>query len=123
MPPNAQQAYQAQMVRNMQGNMAGMKGTNLARAAMANNQKYLDSLHPLYDGNIILTAFSPQMQMLQGKQNPMQRDPSNMNANQDRPSSPATGGDNAPSPSAKRQRTDGGKYFQLAVAQPSLMNY
>lgn len=40
MRPDAQQAYQAQMVRNMQqqGGMAGMKG-NLARAAMANNQK------------------------------------------------------------------------------------
>ncbi|KAJ3482622.1 hypothetical protein NLG97_g7518 [Lecanicillium saksenae] len=89
MRPDAQQAYQAQMVRNMAaGGMAGMKGQqNLARAAMANNQ-------------------NPHM--LQAKQNPMQRDPSNMNANQDRPSSPATGGDNAPSPSAKRQRTDGG---------------
>lgn len=46
------------------------------------------------------------MQMLQqAKQNQMQRDPSGMNINQDRPSSPASG-ENAPSPS-KRQRTDG----------------
>ncbi|KAJ2971922.1 hypothetical protein NQ176_g7452 [Zarea fungicola] len=87
LPREAQQAYQVQMARSMQAGMAGMgmKQGNLARAAMANNQ-------------------NPQMQMLQAKQNPMQRDPSGMNA-QDRPSSPATG-DNAPSPSAKRQRTD-----------------
>ncbi|TQW00126.1 cAMP-dependent protein kinase pathway protein (Som1) [Cordyceps javanica] len=87
MRPDMQQAYQAQMARNMQGGMAGMKQGNLARTAMANNQ-------------------NPQMML--AKQNPMQRDPSHMNTNQDRPSSPAAGGDNAPSPSAKRQRTDGG---------------
>lgn len=47
------------------------------------------------------------MQMLQqqqAKQNQMQRDPSSMEGNRDRPSSPASG-DNAPSPS-KRQRID-----------------
>ncbi|OAR02455.1 hypothetical protein LLEC1_00937 [Akanthomyces lecanii] len=88
MRPDMQQAYQAQMARGMQGGMAGMKQGNLARTAMANNQ-------------------NPQMML--AKQNPMQRDPSHMNANQDRPSSPAAGGDNAPSPSAKRQRTDGGR--------------
>lgn len=45
------------------------------------------------------------MQMLQqAKQNQMQRDPSGMEANRDRPSSPASG-ENAPSPS-KRQRID-----------------
>ncbi|KAM3565658.1 hypothetical protein ARSEF4850_001258 [Beauveria asiatica] len=87
MRPDMQQAYQAQMARGMQGGMAGMKQGNLARTAMANNQ-------------------NPQMML--AKHNSMQRDPSHMNANQDRPSSPAAGGDNAPSPSAKRQRTDGG---------------
>lgn len=37
-PDLAQQQYQMQMVRNMQ-NGIGMKNNNLARAAMANNQK------------------------------------------------------------------------------------
>ncbi|ATY62671.1 cAMP-dependent kinase pathway (Som1) [Cordyceps militaris] len=94
MRPDMQQAYQqAQMARGMQGGMAGMKPGNLARTAMANNQ-------------------NPQMML--AKQNPMQRDPSQMNLNQDRPSSPSAGGENAPSPSAKRQRTDGGMWFQHA---------
>ena len=48
------------------------------------------------------------MQMMQ-KNNPMQRDPSGMDANRDRPSSPAQGGENAPSPS-KRQRVDGANF-------------
>ncbi len=48
--------------------------------------------------------------MLQAKQNQMQRDPSNMEGNRDRPSSPATG-ENAPSPSAKRPRLEGGPPF------------
>lgn len=52
---------------------------------------------------------SPQMQMLQqAKQNHMQRDPSGMDANRDRPSSPASG-ENAPSPS-KRQRIEGAPF-------------
>ncbi|KAM0255059.1 hypothetical protein ACHAQJ_006137 [Trichoderma viride] len=91
---SAQQQYQAHYLRNMQqnNNMAmSMKQqqNNLARAAMANNQ-------------------NPQMQMLQAKQNQMQRDPSGMDANRDRPSSPASG-ENAPSPS-KRQRIDGAPF-------------
>ncbi|KAL6890389.1 hypothetical protein GGI43DRAFT_387590 [Trichoderma evansii] len=90
---SAQQQYQAQFMRNMQNNNMTMamkqQQNNLARAAMANNQ-------------------NPQMQMLQAKQNPMQRDPSGMEANRDRPSSPASG-ENAPSPS-KRQRIDGAPF-------------
>lgn len=63
----------------------------------------------MYLGTNLCVATSPQMQMLQqAKQNQMQRDPSNMNANQDRPSSPASG-ENAPSPS-KRQRIDGAPF-------------
>ncbi|PON28529.1 hypothetical protein TGAM01_v202376 [Trichoderma gamsii] len=96
-PEISAQQYQAQaFMRNMQNtNMTmAMKQqqhqTNLARAAMANNQ-------------------NPGMQqMLQAKQNPMQRDPSGMDANRDRPSSPASG-ENAPSPS-KRQRIDGAPF-------------
>ncbi|KAI5458878.1 hypothetical protein BGZ63DRAFT_267394 [Mariannaea sp. PMI_226] len=84
---------QFQLMRNMQnGGMAmNMKQGNLARAAMANNQ-------------------NPQMQMLQqqAKQNQMQRDPSGMDANRERPSSPASG-ENAPSPS-KRPRIDGAPF-------------
>ena len=49
------------------------------------------------------------MMMQQAKQNQMQRDPSGMDGNRDRPTSPASG-DNAPSPS-KRQRVDGGAPF------------
>ena len=45
----------------------------------------------------------------QAKQNQMQRDPSGMNVNQERPTSPSSG-ENAPSPS-KRQRVDGGQPF------------
>lgn len=78
---------QFQMMRNMQneGMAMNMKQGNLARAAMANNQ-------------------NPQMMLQQAKQNQMQRDPSGMDPNRDRPSSPASG-ENAPSPS-KRQRVD-----------------
>ncbi|KFA67139.1 hypothetical protein S40285_07292 [Stachybotrys chlorohalonatus IBT 40285] len=91
-PDLAQQQYQAQLMRSMNNNMPiNMKQGNLARAAMANNQN------------------NPQMQMLQqAKQNPMQRDPSGMDANRDRPSSPASG-ENAPSPS-KRQRIDAAQF-------------
>lgn len=65
-----------------------------------------------------MVFFSSQMQMLQqAKQNQMQRDPSGMNVNQDRPSSPASG-ENAPSPS-KRQRVDGGTPFN--PNQPGMM--
>lgn len=49
------------------------------------------------------------MMMQPNKQNQMQRDPSGMDQNRDRPSSPASG-ENAPSPS-KRQRIDGGAPF------------
>ncbi|TWU71948.1 hypothetical protein ED733_000448 [Metarhizium rileyi] len=94
MRPNdlAQQQYQAQMMRMQNGNMnMGMKQGNLARAAMANNQN------------------NPQVMMQQAKQNQMQRDPSGMDQNRDRPSSPASG-ENAPSPS-KRPRIDGGAPF------------
>jgi hypothetical protein len=48
------------------------------------------------------------MQMLQAKQNQMQRDPSGMDGNRDRPTSPASG-ENAPSPS-KRPRIEGGPF-------------
>ncbi|ETS00990.1 hypothetical protein M419DRAFT_112214 [Trichoderma reesei RUT C-30] len=86
----AQQQYQAQYLRNMQNPMAmSINKNNLARAAMANNQ-------------------NPQMQMLQAKQNQMQRDPSGMDGNRDRPTSPASG-ENAPSPS-KRPRIEGGPF-------------
>jgi hypothetical protein len=91
-PDMAQQQYQAQLIRSMGGNMQMVnKSGALARTAMANNQ-------------------NPSMQMLQqAKQNPMQRDPSGMDANRaDRPSSPASG-ENAPSPS-KRQRIDGAQF-------------
>ncbi|KAG5935056.1 hypothetical protein E4U53_000534 [Claviceps sorghi] len=86
----AQQQYQAQMMRMQNGNMnMNMKQGNLARAAMANNQ-------------------NPQMMLQQAKQNQMQRDPSGMDPNRDRPSSPASG-ENAPSPS-KRPRIDGAPF-------------
>ncbi|PTB68374.1 hypothetical protein BBK36DRAFT_1133127 [Trichoderma citrinoviride] len=90
-PDLAQQQYQAQFMRNMQNNPMAMtmNKNNLARAAMANNQ-------------------NPQMQMLQAKQNQMQRDPSGMDGNRDRPTSPASG-ENAPSPS-KRPRIEGGPF-------------
>ncbi|KID74566.1 Transcriptional activator somA [Metarhizium brunneum] len=94
MRPNefAQQQYQAQMMRMQNGNMnMGIKQGALARAAIANNQN------------------NPQMMMQPTKQNQMQRDPSGMDQNRDRPSSPASG-ENAPSPS-KRQRIDGGAPF------------
>ncbi|EQL01045.1 SOM1 protein [Ophiocordyceps sinensis CO18] len=83
--------YPAHMMRNMQnGNVnMGIKQGNLARAAMANNQH-------------------PQMMLQHAKQNQMQRDPSNMDANRERPSSPASG-ENAPSPS-KRPRIDGAPF-------------
>jgi hypothetical protein len=83
----AQQQYMMRMQQNGAMGM-GMKQNNLARAAMANNQN------------------NPQMQMLQqqAKQNQMQRDPSSMDGNRERPASPASG-ENAPSPS-KRQRVD-----------------
>ncbi|KAI9150421.1 Transcriptional activator somA [Paramyrothecium foliicola] len=89
-PDIAQQQYQAQLMR-MNGNMQMVNNSGaLARKAMANNQ-------------------NPQMQIMQAKQNPMQRDPSGMDANRgDRPSSPASG-ENAPSPS-KRQRIDGAQF-------------
>lgn len=53
----------------------------------------------------------------QAKQNQMQRDPSGMDPNRERPSSPASG-ENAPSPS-KRQRVDGGAPFN--PNQPGMM--
>ncbi|KAK2600182.1 hypothetical protein QQS21_005056 [Conoideocrella luteorostrata] len=85
-----QHQYQAQMMRLQQngGNMnMNMKQGNLAQRAMANNQN------------------NPQILLQQAKQNQMQRDPSGMDQNRDRPSSPASG-ENAPSPS-KRPRIDG----------------
>ncbi|KAI1340151.1 hypothetical protein F5Y15DRAFT_415042 [Xylariaceae sp. FL0016] len=88
------------MMRNMPNGMQ-MKSQqqNLARTAMANNQ-------------------NPNMQMLQAaKQNQMQRDGSNMDGSQNRPSSPS--GDNAPSPS-KRPRLDGSGPFN--PQQPNMMN-
>ncbi|KAF6839014.1 SOM1 protein [Colletotrichum plurivorum] len=98
----AQQQYHSQMMRNMQnGSMAmNMKQGNLARTAMANNQN------------------NPQaMQMLhQAKQTQMQRDPSDMDGNRQRPSSPGSG-ENAPSPS-KRPRLDGAPYNP---SQPGMM--
>ncbi|KAE9572797.1 hypothetical protein CGMCC3_g11119 [Colletotrichum fructicola] len=97
----AQQQYHNQMMRNMQnGGMAmNMKQGNLARTAMANNQN------------------NPQaMQMLQHKQTQMQRDPSDMEGNRQRPSSPGSG-ENAPSPS-KRPRLDGTPYNP---SQPGMM--
>lgn len=88
MQPNMAQQQYHQMMR-MQNGMNMKQPGNLARAAMANNQN------------------NPQMQQMlqqQAKQNQMQRDPSQMDGNRDRPASPASG-ENAPSPS-KRQRID-----------------
>ncbi|KAG6034918.1 hypothetical protein E4U41_006308 [Claviceps citrina] len=86
-----QQQYQAQMIRMQNGNMnINLKPGNLARAAMANNQN------------------NPQIMLQQAKQNQMQRDPSGLDQNRDRPSSPASG-ENAPSPS-KRPRIDGAPF-------------
>ena len=87
MRPEMQQQYQ-QMIRMQQNGAMNMqmKQPNLSRVAMANNQT------------------NPQMMMQQAKQNQMQRDPSSMDGNRERPSSPANG-ENAPSPS-KRQRVD-----------------
>ncbi|KAL7920784.1 hypothetical protein ACQKWADRAFT_150097 [Trichoderma austrokoningii] len=102
-PELSAQQYQAQaqFMRNIQNTNMTMamkqQQNNLARAAMANNQ-------------------NPNMQMLQAKQNPMQRDPSGMDANRERPSSPASG-ENAPSPS-KRQRIDGAPFN---ATQPGAM--
>ncbi|SPN99500.1 related to Som1 protein [Cephalotrichum gorgonifer] len=85
MRPDVNPQYQ-QMMRMQNGGM-GMAGKQgLARAAMANNQN-----HP------------PGAQMMQqGKQNQMQRDPSDLDGNRQRPGSPGSV-DNAPSPS-KRPR-------------------
>ncbi|KAK2001565.1 hypothetical protein LX36DRAFT_338811 [Colletotrichum falcatum] len=99
----AQQQYHSQMMRNMQnGGMAmNMQKNQLVRTAMANNQN------------------NPQaMQMLQqhAKQTQMQRDPSDMDGNRQRPSSPGSG-ENAPSPS-KRPRLDGAPNFPN---QPGMM--
>ncbi|GJC85258.1 transcriptional activator somA [Colletotrichum liriopes] len=97
-----QQQYHSQMMRNMQnGGMAmNMQKNQLVRTAMANNQN------------------NPQaMQMLQhAKQTQMQRDPSDMDGNRQRPSSPGSG-ENAPSPS-KRPRLDGTPNFPN---QPGMM--
>jgi len=89
-PETAQQQYH-HMMRMQNGALGGInmkQPANLARAAMANNQN------------------NPQiaMQMQQAKQAQMQRDPSSMDGNQNRPASPSSG-ENAPSPS-KRQRVD-----------------
>ncbi|CAH0027438.1 unnamed protein product [Clonostachys rhizophaga] len=79
-----QQQYQ-QMIRMQSGAAMGMpmKPGTLVRTAMANNQ-------------------NPGMMMHPAKPNQMQRDPSQMDPNRERQSSPASG-ENAPSPS-KRQR-------------------
>ncbi|ORY54958.1 uncharacterized protein BCR38DRAFT_462126 [Pseudomassariella vexata] len=89
------------MVQRMPNGMAmNAKQNNLARTAMANNQ-------------------NPQaMQMLQQKQNQMQRDPSDMEGNNRRPASPGSN-DNAPSPS-KRPRLDGNTPFN--PQQGGMMN-
>lgn len=84
-PDMSQQQYQAHMMRMQNGAgiaMAGKQG--LVRTAMANNQNH------------------PQAMLHQAKQNQMQRDPSDMDGNRQRPNSPG-GADNAPSPS-KRPR-------------------
>jgi hypothetical protein len=60
-----------------------------------------------------------QMLQQQAKQNQMQRDPSSMEGNRDRPSSPAAG-ENAPSP--KRQRTDSGVPFNPNQAGAMMPN-
>ncbi|KAI1495921.1 hypothetical protein F5X99DRAFT_425360 [Biscogniauxia marginata] len=106
------QSQQQDMLRNMRPEAAAYNGMriangminskqpNLARTAMANNQN------------------NPQMQMLQAKQNHMQRDGSNMDGSQNRPASPGST-ENAPSPS-KRPRLDGSGPFN--PQQPNMMN-
>ncbi|KAG5930142.1 hypothetical protein E4U42_002878 [Claviceps africana] len=97
MRPDLATQHQYQIMRMQNGNMnmnMNMKQNNLARAAMANNQN------------------NPQMMLQQAKQNQMQRDPSGMDPNRDRPSSPASG-ENAPSPS-KRPRIDGAPFHPNA---------
>ncbi|KAL8414562.1 hypothetical protein RB594_005699 [Gaeumannomyces avenae] len=74
------------------------KGGNLQRAAMANNQ-------------------NPQMMLAHQKQGQMQRDPSDMDGNRQRPGSPNST-DNAPSPS-KRARLDAGPFNQN---QPGMLS-
>ncbi|KAI0596147.1 hypothetical protein F4775DRAFT_594579 [Biscogniauxia sp. FL1348] len=96
MRPDAAAAYNVRMPNGM----INPKQPNLARTAMANNQN------------------NPQMQMLQAKQNHMQRDGSNMDGNQNRPASPGST-ENAPSPS-KRPRLDGSGPFN--PQQPNMMN-
>ncbi|TPX08085.1 uncharacterized protein E0L32_010285 [Thyridium curvatum] len=88
-----QQQY---MMRNMpNGAMMNMKaqGNNLQRAALANSQNNPQAMQAL-------------QQQKQGGQ--MQRDPSDMDGNRQRPSSPSSA-DNAPSPS-KRPRLDAGAF-------------
>ncbi|KAL8390181.1 hypothetical protein RB595_009332 [Gaeumannomyces hyphopodioides] len=87
----AHQQQQQMMMRGMTNGAMGMMGKgNLQRAAMANNQ-------------------NPQMQMLAHQnKGQMQRDPSDMDGNRQRPGSPNST-DNAPSPS-KRARLDAGPF-------------
>jgi hypothetical protein len=87
-PDNFQ--YGPQMMARLPNGMMAMKGGNLQRAAMVNNQ-------------------NPTMQMLQQQKLGMQRDPSvEMDGNRPRPQSPG-GPESAPSPS-KRPRLEGGPF-------------
>ncbi|KAK0644270.1 hypothetical protein B0T16DRAFT_194879 [Cercophora newfieldiana] len=104
-PPGdyAQQQYPAQMMGRLPNgamNMNKMQVNQLQRAAMANSQ-------------------NPQaMQMMQQKAAQMQRDPSDMDGNRVRPTSPGST-DNAPSPS-KRPRLDGAPFNpNQAVMMPN----
>ncbi|KAI0407569.1 hypothetical protein F4802DRAFT_605413 [Xylaria palmicola] len=94
--------YNSGMMQRLPNGMPmNPKHANLARTAMANNQN------------------NPQMQMLQAsKQNQMQRDGSNMDGNQNRPTSPGSA-ENAPSPT-KRPRLEGSGPFNAQHA--NMMN-
>lgn len=96
-----QMQFNPAMMRNMPNGMQMANKNNLARTAMANNQNNPQAM---------------AMMQQQAKQNPMQRDPSDMDGNR-RPASPGSV-DNAPSPS-KRPRLEGQAPFNQP--QPGMM--
>ncbi|KAI7925717.1 hypothetical protein M0657_002303 [Pyricularia oryzae] len=110
------QQTQQEMLRGMRPDMAAQQQQFLMMNRPNGNMNMMNKNQSLHRGAIANTQ--NQMQMLaQQKQGQMQRDPSDMDGNRQRPSSPSSA-DNAPSPS-KRVRLDGGPGFN--PGQPGMM--
>ncbi|OIW29251.1 hypothetical protein CONLIGDRAFT_577461 [Coniochaeta ligniaria NRRL 30616] len=112
-PSRNRQQQQQDMLRHMRPDMANQQNFHLMRnmqnGGMNLNMAMKPGQNPLPRTAMANSQNNPQaMHMLQQKGGQMQRDPSDMDGNRERPASPGST-DNAPSPS-KRPRLEGGPF-------------